>query len=458
MNGASLECTRVSDADACSASPARADMHTRRRPSFGHTFASSGDEPLTFVSPTRERSTAHAATAVFDYAVDAMVELRKLHLNSAQALAEHALNMRHQIADVSPSIGMFAASIVAQVLFERGRIEEAHKMIAPCLPHLREAGMVEGVLRCYSLLARIAASRGQRDHALALLADAEELAIKCRWPRLRAASLAQQVHLHIAMESLNEAMGCARRLETLMASCSTQGGTPGVEMERYHLIAQARLALAGPNKAAGVQQLEEVYSDCMSRHDYIGAVDIALLLVEVQLQQQREDEALALLAALMRYAVSAGLLQTLVDCNDSVGELIAKIARRDMSTPTHAPSLRAYASLIEARRNQARHLSQPGARIDANWNDRGALTSATSLSNRERLIVGLMGQGMTNKQIAIQLRIAPETVKSHAKHLFTKLSVKNRAEAVTVAARLGLTQFSEEACAACAAEARAGTR
>ncbi|MEX3956355.1 response regulator transcription factor [Trinickia sp. EG282A] len=91
-----------------------------------------------------------------------------------------------------------------------------------------------------------------------------------------------------------------------------------------------------------------------------------------------------------------------------------------------------------------------------NSNARSELTSTASLSDRERVIVGLMGQGMTNKQIAMHLRIAPETVKSHAKNLFTKLSVKNRAEAVTVATRLGLSQFPEKAFAVSVARGHIG--
>lgn len=386
-----------------------------------------------------------AATAVFDCSVDAMTELRQLHLNSAQALAEHALNMAQYIGDVSPSIDVLPASIIGQVLFERGRLEEAHALIAPRLPHLRRAGMVEGVLRCYSLLARIAAARGQTGHALALLIEAEELAIKSRWPRLRAASLAQQVAIHLGMGSAAEATGCARRLEAQIAACVPQGGMPSFEMARYLAITQARLALARPSGTFGVQQLQNVYRDCVSRHDYISAVEVALLLVEMQLQQQRQDEAFELLATLMLYAVAAGLLQTFVDCGDSVGELIEKLGRGEMPLPlTDAHSLRAYASLIDARRKRARHLSQPCGGVDANSNAHRGLSSTTGLSNRERVIVGLMGQGMTNKQIAMHLRIAPETVKSHAKHLYTKLSVKNRAEAVTVAARLELPRFSEK--------------
>ena len=64
--------------------------------------------------------------------------------------------------------------------------------------------------------------------------------------------------------------------------------------------------------------------------------------------------------------------------------------------------------------------------------------SAVRLSTRERLIVLLMGRGLTNKMIARQLSIAPETVKSHAKRIFWKLTVQTRAQAVYRASVLGL--------------------
>ena len=64
--------------------------------------------------------------------------------------------------------------------------------------------------------------------------------------------------------------------------------------------------------------------------------------------------------------------------------------------------------------------------------------SDSSLSPRERSIVLLMGQGLSNKQIARKLGIAPETVKTHAKRIFLKLTVCSRAQAVYRAVALGL--------------------
>jgi ATP/maltotriose-dependent transcriptional regulator MalT len=64
--------------------------------------------------------------------------------------------------------------------------------------------------------------------------------------------------------------------------------------------------------------------------------------------------------------------------------------------------------------------------------------SGVRLSARERMVLLLMGHGLSNKNIARQLSIAPETVKSHAKSIFCKLTVQTRAQAVYRGLALGL--------------------
>jgi len=62
--------------------------------------------------------------------------------------------------------------------------------------------------------------------------------------------------------------------------------------------------------------------------------------------------------------------------------------------------------------------------------------SAVALSPREQGVLLLICQGLSNKRIARELQIAPETVKSHAKRILYKLSARTRAEAVARAAGL----------------------
>ncbi len=57
---------------------------------------------------------------------------------------------------------------------------------------------------------------------------------------------------------------------------------------------------------------------------------------------------------------------------------------------------------------------------------------------RERQVLGLLGQGFSNKMIARELQISEHTVKFHISSLYVKLGVSNRAEAVSRGARHGL--------------------
>lgn len=67
-----------------------------------------------------------------------------------------------------------------------------------------------------------------------------------------------------------------------------------------------------------------------------------------------------------------------------------------------------------------------------------AESDALSLTDREREILSLIGQGATNREIAESLFLSPHTVKEHISGLYRKLGARNRADAVQRAQRLGI--------------------
>ena len=56
-----------------------------------------------------------------------------------------------------------------------------------------------------------------------------------------------------------------------------------------------------------------------------------------------------------------------------------------------------------------------------------------TLSGREREVLGLIGQGKTNAEIAAELFVGEGTVKTHVNHVFTKLRLRDRAAAIVFA-------------------------
>jgi NarL family two-component system response regulator LiaR len=64
----------------------------------------------------------------------------------------------------------------------------------------------------------------------------------------------------------------------------------------------------------------------------------------------------------------------------------------------------------------------------------------TTLSEREREVLGLIAAGRTNAQIAAQLVISEKTVKSHVNNILSKLHVADRTQAAIYAWREGLIE------------------
>ena len=62
----------------------------------------------------------------------------------------------------------------------------------------------------------------------------------------------------------------------------------------------------------------------------------------------------------------------------------------------------------------------------------------SALSQRELQILGGMSQGHSNKQIGSALFLSEDTIKTHARRMFTKLGARDRAHAVALGMRTGL--------------------
>jgi DNA-binding NarL/FixJ family response regulator len=66
------------------------------------------------------------------------------------------------------------------------------------------------------------------------------------------------------------------------------------------------------------------------------------------------------------------------------------------------------------------------------------ITLPEPLTPREQEILELLAAGLTNREIAEALVIAPGTVKKHTGNIYGKLNVSNRTEAATKARELDL--------------------
>jgi DNA-binding NarL/FixJ family response regulator len=65
------------------------------------------------------------------------------------------------------------------------------------------------------------------------------------------------------------------------------------------------------------------------------------------------------------------------------------------------------------------------------------------LTDREREVLTLIGRGLNNAELAVELVISPLTAKTYVSRLLTKLDVRDRAQLVIAAYESGLVRVAE---------------
>jgi two-component system, NarL family, nitrate/nitrite response regulator NarL len=78
--------------------------------------------------------------------------------------------------------------------------------------------------------------------------------------------------------------------------------------------------------------------------------------------------------------------------------------------------------------------------INLSSNEKQEINNIPVLSSREKEVVQLIANGMTNPQIAAMLFISLHTVDSHRKNLLTKFNVNNTASLIKLASRYAIVK------------------
>lgn len=74
------------------------------------------------------------------------------------------------------------------------------------------------------------------------------------------------------------------------------------------------------------------------------------------------------------------------------------------------------------------------------------MDAVSAPTERERVLMYAVARGLRNRQIADELHLSINTVEYHLRHIFTKLRVATRAEAIAQARRCGWLDIEEPLC------------
>jgi LuxR family transcriptional regulator, maltose regulon positive regulatory protein len=396
---------------------------------FGYWKA--GDVRSFYATPwvpfSAEESKWNVFASVYRLCLEGLMEMDQARADRADQLYDEAMGLAEQHVGPNSVCATFPASLTALRHYHRGDLKAAEDLVIDRMPLIRAAGMLECVAPAYECLIKIAAYRNNIVHAFALLEEVESLAEERGWGRLLAMAQLWRLRFFLDEGRVSEAGACSDRLEKLQAEYPASGRCAWSSIRLMAKVGRASMAMANNQLHGAIQLLTSARQEAVEMKQLHRALLIAVQLSTSLLQARDSVAAHRVFQDALRSAAVGKMGQLVLDGGAQIGELLASFQDSPRNKPN--PELIAYAEELMMRWRE-RH--EPQAMKKA------TISVAELLSARERNIINLIARGQSNKEVARDLGISPETVKSHMKHIFEKLEVEKRTQAVARAQSLGL--------------------
>jgi len=356
-----------------------------------------------------------------------MAAAQKLHLDEALELYARARLLAEKHVGPKSVAATMLTGLTARAVYERGDICGAEVSILDSLELIEATAFHEGFVQAFLVIARAANFRGDAQRAASLLNRAERLAWERGWGRIVAALLVERTRLHLQDGNLQNALSMLQAFDHLKAHHATSRRCSWTEIDTANTLAKGLIAGATGHSADAVALLQVAYGDLASVQNRLDGLRVGLDLCVAHAQAGARAHCFDLLKELLVQAAPQGLSSLFLERGAVVARLLLEfhelgLTGGDGQVRGFVDDLLARAGMTDARQPEVRKVGK----------------AATRLTDRERAIVGFIAAGNSNKEIARELGVAPETVKTHVKRIFHKLSAETRAQAVVRAQSLGM--------------------
>lgn len=341
--------------------------------------------------------------------------------SQATALFEEGLRLAAEQGRGHPVLRALPASFLAAVRYQQGKLDEAARLALEHIEIVKLSGFLDCVAGLLVSSNRLSA-RSINPHSVRhFLEEGERLAHARHWPRLQAHLLLERVRASLLEHKAAEALACTQQLDALLAQ--PLDAHEAGQCEALACLAALWCEADGLARNANPEHAEALRQLAQQGNRRLMQIHLASALALVYWKREQRSEAVARLLEATQLVDASGAHQTLADLPSR--NTLVQLTRHALQSPGLSQQQQACLQRL-----------QPDA---ANATTQAAAPQpAIALTGKERHVLDLVAQGKSNKEMAKLLGIAPETIKSHMKNIFTKLQVDSRAQAAVAAKASGL--------------------
>lgn len=303
---------------------------------------------------------------------------------------------------------------LAEVLAERGLVEEAAKRLRHALPVAEQSdGWYELYATAYSAAAAVAWAEHGLDAALAALDRTRAMARERHLDRLLLLADCQSVYYLFLSGRTAELPSYVPRLRQFLAVSIDLPSHRSVCLTAASL---AMIHVAGKDYDAAKDTLTPCVTTAETNGDICQLIMLTLLQAAAASAAGRTEAAARAVDKAVRDGLFTGILRPYLEHGRRLKPVIEAILHGGSSLPQD-----------RYRDNFLRELLRDLRRLEKRQASEGIV-----LTSAELAVLRELDHGFSNKEIALKLGISPNTVKYRMKSLFAKLGVSQRAEAVKV--------------------------
>jgi LuxR family maltose regulon positive regulatory protein len=317
--------------------------------------------------------------------------------------------------------------LVARIHYERGDVLTAEVSVLDALDLVETTAFHEGFLQAFLVIVRAAGARDDSQRALGLLNRAERLCWERDWGRVAAALLAERARVLLQERKFHEALPLLQAFDELETRYKARRLCSWTEIATYQMITKGLVASAMGHWDDAVNFLQDAYDTLLSGQNQLDALRVGTDLAVALSRAGSRGRGIDILKDVLELAAGENLTTFILERKDGVGPLLS--SAKELGVFGQDTRLLSFVADLSARLRN-RDAGQSGLTAGAH--------SAQALTDRERSIVSYIAVGHSNKEIARELGVAPETIKTQVKRIFHKLSAETRAQAVVRAQSLGM--------------------